>query len=87
MRALPELEMLGGDVAAAVRVRRDAYSARAGTEKILRSLHAYSLKPGMTFDGPCLIEEKSATTVVDVGARVKSTVTALWISPLVARSE
>ena len=24
----------------------------------------------MTFEGPCLIEEDAATTVVDVGARV-----------------
>jgi N-methylhydantoinase A len=70
MRALPELEMLGGDVAAAVRVRRDAYSARTGTQASFVVYRRNSLKPGMTFDGPCLIEEESATTVVDVGARV-----------------
>jgi N-methylhydantoinase A len=28
------------------------------------------LRRGMTFAGPCLIEEDAATTVVDAGARV-----------------
>ena len=37
-RALPELEMSGGDASSALRARRDAYSARTGTPDILRSL-------------------------------------------------
>ena len=69
-RALPELEMSGGDASAAVRARRDAYSARTGTQISFAVYRRDSLKPGMTFEGPCLIEEESATTVVDVDARV-----------------
>ena len=69
-RALPELEMSGGNASAAVRARRDAYSARAGTQVSFAVYSRDSLKPGMTFEGPCLIEEESATTVVDVDARV-----------------
>jgi N-methylhydantoinase A/oxoprolinase/acetone carboxylase beta subunit len=69
-RALPELKMSGGNASAAVRARRDAYSARAGTQVSFAVYSRDSLKPGMTFEGPCLIEEESATTVVDVDARV-----------------
>jgi N-methylhydantoinase A len=69
-RALPELEMSGGDASAAVRARRDAYSARTGTQISFAVYRRDSLKPGMTFEGPCLVEEESATTVVDVDARV-----------------
>src|SRR5204863_378249 len=65
-RALPELEILGGDALAAVRARRDAYSARTGTQISFAVYRRDSLKPGMTFEGPCLVEEESATTVVDV---------------------
>jgi N-methylhydantoinase A len=69
-RALPELEMLGGDTSAAVQARRDAYSERAATPTSFAVYRRDSLKPGITFEGPCLIEEESATTVVDVDARV-----------------
>jgi N-methylhydantoinase A len=69
-RALPELEMLRGDALAAVRARRDAYSARTGTQISFAVYRRDSLTPGMTFKGPCLVEEESATTVVDVDARV-----------------
>jgi N-methylhydantoinase A len=69
-RALPELEMLGGDTSAAVQVRRDAYSERTATPISFAVYRRDSLKPGITFEGPCLIEEESATTVVDVDARV-----------------
>ena len=55
---------------AAVRARRDAYSARTGTQISFAVYRRDSLKPGMTFEGPCLVEEESATTVVDVDARV-----------------
>ena len=51
-RALPELEMLGGDASAAVRTRRDAYSARTGTQISFAVYRRDRLKPGMTFEGP-----------------------------------
>ena len=70
-RALPELKMPGGDAAAAMRMRRAAYSARTGSETSFAVYMRDSLKPGMSFDGPCLIEEESATTVIDVDARVR----------------
>jgi N-methylhydantoinase A len=69
-RALPELEMLGGDASATVRAKREAYSARTGTQTSFAVYVRDSLQPGMTFEGPCLIEEESATTVVDIGAPV-----------------
>jgi N-methylhydantoinase A len=65
-RALPELEMPGGDPLAAPRTRREAYSARTGAKISFAVYRRDSLQPGMTFEGPCLIEEESATTVVDV---------------------
>ena len=69
-RALPALEMSGGDPLAALRTRCDAYSARTGAQISFAVYRRDSLKPGMTFEGPCLVEEESATTVVDVDARV-----------------
>ena len=65
-RALPELEMPGGDPLAVPRTRREAYSARTGAKISFAVYRRDSLQPGMTFEGPCLIEEESATTVVDV---------------------
>ena len=50
--------------------RREAYSARKGAQVSFAVYMRDRLKPGMIFVGPCLIEEKSATTVVDVDARV-----------------
>ena len=29
------------------------------------------LRPGMTFDGPAIVEEASATTIVDEGGKVE----------------
>jgi N-methylhydantoinase A len=68
--ALPVLEMSGGDASSAWRTRREAYSARKGAQVSFGVYTRDRLKPGMTFEGPCLIEEESATTVVDVDARV-----------------
>ena len=49
---------------------RRAYSARPVPMASFAVYTRDSLTPGMTFEGPCLIEEESATTVVDVdGAR------------------
>jgi len=69
-RALPELEMLGGDASAAMRARREAYSARTGRKASFAVYRRDGLKPGMSLAGPCLIEEASATTVIDVDARL-----------------
>jgi N-methylhydantoinase A len=69
-RSLPAFEMSGGDASTAVRERRDAYSMQIGSPISFEVYRRDSLKPGMTFEGPCLIEEDSSTTVVDVGARV-----------------
>jgi N-methylhydantoinase A len=69
-RALPVLEMSGGDASSGLRTRREAYSARKGAQASFAVYTRDRLKPGMTFEGPCLIEEESATTVVDVDARV-----------------
>ena len=69
-RALPVLEISGGDASSALRTRREAYSARKGAQVSFAVYMRDRLKPGMIFVGPCLIEEESATTVVDVDARV-----------------
>jgi len=65
--ALPEVVANGADAAAALRDTRAAYSA------VQRRFAVYQrdrLLPGMGFAGPALIEEDSATTVVDAGAHV-----------------
>jgi len=68
--ALPELAIAGGRAEAAARGTRDAYSALRKSFIPFTIYQRDLLRPGMTFDGPCLIEEDSATTVVDTGARV-----------------
>jgi N-methylhydantoinase A len=67
---LPEITADGGDAAAALRGRRAAYSAVRGDFATYAVYRRELLRPGMTFDGPSLIEEDSATTVIDAGARV-----------------
>jgi N-methylhydantoinase A len=68
--ALPEIAAGGADAAAPLCGTRGAYSA------VRRGFVTFSvyqrdlLRPGMMFDGPALIEEDAATTVVDAGARV-----------------
>ena len=49
---------------------RPAYSARQRGFVPFALYRRDLLRPGMAFDGPCLVEEGSATTVVDVGSRV-----------------
>ena len=68
--AVPELEMAGGDAAAALHGRRDAYSAARQDFVSFAVYRRDLLRPGMMVEGPCLIEEESATTVADLGARV-----------------
>src|SRR5262249_50828987 len=68
--AVPEHAMSGGDPSKAMRKKREAWSAM---ERRFVNFVVYQrdlLRPGMMFEGPCLIEEDSATTVVDAGARV-----------------
>jgi N-methylhydantoinase A len=69
-RVLSELELEGGDASMAMRGRRDAFSARRGGEMSFAVYRQDRLKPGMSFQGPCLVEEEYATTVIDVDARV-----------------
>ena len=49
---------------------RPAYSARQRGFVPFTLYRRDLLQPGMAFDGPCLVEEDSATTVVDAGSRV-----------------
>ena len=68
--ALVEMKSAGGARKATPHGQRDAYSARS---KMFTSFAVYrreTLVPGMTFPGPCLIEEDSATIVVDAGSTV-----------------
>jgi N-methylhydantoinase A len=67
--ALPEVAVDGADAAAALRGARAAYSAVHRDFKTFAVYQRDLLRPGMTFDGPALIEDDSATTVIDAGAR------------------
>lgn len=58
------------DADAAGRGVRPAFSARQHSFVPFTLYRRDLLRQGMAFDGPCLIEEDSATTVVDVGSRV-----------------
>jgi N-methylhydantoinase A len=62
--------MSEGDAAGALRGRRDAWSAVGRGFAAFAVYRRDLLRPGMTFHGPCLVEEESATTVIDAGARV-----------------
>jgi N-methylhydantoinase A len=68
--ALPELAMGGRDASGAMREKREAWSATQRGFAMFTVFERARLRPGMMFEGPCLIEEDSATTVVDAGARV-----------------
>jgi N-methylhydantoinase A/oxoprolinase/acetone carboxylase beta subunit len=69
--ALPELpEAIADDSGSAVRGERDAYSAKQRRFLTFKVYNRSLLRRGMSFTGPCLIEEDAATTVVDAGARV-----------------
>jgi len=67
--ALPEVAADGADAAGALRGTREAYSAAQRAFGRFAVYRRDLLRPGMTFDGPALIEEDAATTVIDVGAR------------------
>ena len=64
--------LAGGDGALqAPSATRPAYSARTGAMVPFAVYSRSDLAPGARFDGPLLVEEASATTVVDVGARME----------------
>ena len=73
-------ELIGGELqltpmaeaggAAPATGERAAYSARFRAMRPFTVYDRAALCPGMTFDGPAIIEESSATTVVDIGGSV-----------------
>ena len=67
---LPTIKPDGVDADAAQRATREAYSAVHHDFATFAVYQRDLLRPGMTFNGPALIEEDSATTVIDAGARV-----------------
>jgi len=70
VKALVELPMSTADASSAARGERSAYSASQCRFVPFKVYSRTQLRRGMTFEGPCLIEEDAATTVVDAGARV-----------------
>jgi N-methylhydantoinase A len=68
--ALAELPTSTADASSAVRGERSAYSASRRRFVQFKVYNRALLRRGMAFNGPCLVEEDAATTVVDVGARV-----------------
>jgi N-methylhydantoinase A len=68
--ALPEAAAGGSDAGAALHGERKAYSAAQRDFTTFAVYQRDLLRPGMAFDGPALVEEDSATTVIDAGARV-----------------
>jgi N-methylhydantoinase A len=69
-RQVEALPGLGSQADAAWRGERAAYSARLHRFLPFTVYRRDLLRRDMVFEGPCLIEEDAATTVVDVGARV-----------------
>ena len=67
---LPEAPISGSDATATVRGEREAWSARRRAFMPFTVYRRERLLSGMRFDGPCLIEEDTATTVVDAGATI-----------------
>ena len=79
VRVLGEIEGAGlqlatfpaGGGAAAPVATRDAYSASEGAMIPFAVYDRAALAPGMTFAGPAVVEEATATTVVDKGGQVR----------------
>jgi N-methylhydantoinase A/oxoprolinase/acetone carboxylase beta subunit len=67
--ALPEASPHGRDPEAAVAGERRAWSARQRAFLPFTVYRREHLAPGMRIAGPCLVEEDTATTVIDVGGR------------------
>src|SRR5262249_18640454 len=60
-----------GPAVAAPKDKRPAFSARHGRMIQFAVYDRSGLRPGMTLTGPAIIEEASATTVVDADGRVE----------------
>ncbi len=58
------------DARAVAKGERRAYSHLRRERIAFRVFDRDALAPGMSFDGPAIVEEASTTTVVDIGARV-----------------
>ena len=58
------------DARAVAKGERRAYSHLRRERIAFRVFDRDALAPGMSFDGPAILEESSTTTVVDIGARV-----------------
>ena len=69
-QALVEMKGAGGAKKATPHGHREAYSARRKTFTKFAVYRRDVLAPGMTFPGPCLVEEDSATVVIDADSMV-----------------
>jgi len=67
---LPQAPERGSDAEAVIFGERGAWSARRRAFVPFTIYRRDDLAPGMRFAGPCLVEEDTATTVIDVGDRV-----------------
>jgi N-methylhydantoinase A len=65
--ALPETSPRGSDVEAAIVGERRAWSARQRAFLPFAVYRREHLAPGVRIAGPCLVEEDTATTVIDIG--------------------
>src|SRR5262249_19520125 len=67
---LPQAPQRGSAAKAVIFGQRHAWSARQRAFVPFTVYRRDDLAPGMRFAGPCLVEEDTATTVIDVGGRV-----------------
>jgi N-methylhydantoinase A len=67
---LPQTPERDSDAEAVIFGERSAWSARKRAFVPFTIYRRDDLAPGMRFAGPCLVEEDTATTVIDAGARV-----------------
>jgi N-methylhydantoinase A len=67
---LPQAPERGSDAEAVIFSERSAWSARRRAFVPFTIYRRDDLAPGMRFAGPCLVEEDTATTVIDVGDQV-----------------
>src|SRR5262245_12695705 len=67
---LPPAPERGSEAEAVIFGERSAWSARQRAFVPFKIYRRDDLAPGMRFGGPCLVEEDTATTVIDVGNRV-----------------
>jgi N-methylhydantoinase A len=67
---LPQAPERDSDAEAVIFGERSAWSARKRAFLPFTIYRREDLAPGMRFAGPCLVEEDTATTVIDVGGRV-----------------